>query len=142
MTETGKNLDIDSQKARDDHQARKSEGGFPEAGAEVEPGWGHDEKKAESLAFTGQNRQELSNEPTASANADPHRTTSGGDPEESARQRISTDADRIAQLLKLSPDVVNISVNVGFNTKVSHSQAKNFNSPPLFWTESKCAGSC
>lgn len=131
MTETGKNFDIDSQKARDDHQARKSKEGLPETGAEVKLGEGHDETKAESLSLPGQSRQELSNEPTASANADPHRTTLGGDPEESARQRISTDADRIAQLLKLSPDVVNISVNVGFNTKVSHSQAKTFDPPPL-----------
>jgi len=32
---------------------------------------------------------------------------------------LSEEALRIAQLLSVSPDVVNISVNVGFNTKVA-----------------------
>jgi hypothetical protein len=39
--------------------------------------------------------------------------------ESRSKQAISEEAEKIAQLLTLSPDLINITVNVGFNTKVS-----------------------
>mmetsp|Transcript_29232 Transcript_29232/g.72179 ORF Transcript_29232/g.72179 Transcript_29232/m.72179 type:complete len:206 (-) Transcript_29232:392-1009(-) len=48
--------------------------------------------------------------------------------QDARRVQISEDAQRIAQLLSISPDVINISVNVGFNTKVAVEEILNLRS--------------
>ncbi len=44
-------------------------------------------------------------------------------------RNISEEAERIAQLLTISPDLVNITVNVGFNTKVGSTLYWNNGTP-------------